>query len=264
MTGLIYHGVGDLFGANAFFAETGEGFGDVLGGDLAGEDETGTAGGGVLDDFTRGARPAHAFLELGEGAFGDVRAEGGKVRDYATTAVGAAFVQFDGLELWHGCDLDFEASAAGGVEAGAREGGFDFGAEAGESRQEGAREEIERRGEWIVRAAFQGQARGATSEDQRGQDRLQNQRGAAGGSDGEAIFARADLLRSEDQFARANLRAIGHRVSDLRRGQHGGEVLAQQAGLFAPGADVDNPKRLPGDERERQRSAEDLPSALAG
>ncbi len=156
------------------------------------------------------------------------------MRDDAAALVDAAVQQFDGMELRHGGDFDFQASAPGGIEAGTCERRFDLGAEAGELREEGVREEIERRGERIVRAAFQGQARGPIGEDQGRQDRLQHQRGAAGGADGEAVFASADFLGTEDQFARADLRSIGHRLADLRRGLHGGEMLAQQAGLLRP------------------------------
>ena len=59
VAGLVDDGVGHLLGANAFFAEAGEGFGDVIGGDFAGEDEAGTARGRVeakppVSPFERG------------------------------------------------------------------------------------------------------------------------------------------------------------------------------------------------------------------
>ena len=67
----------------------------------------------------------------------------------------------------------------------------------------------------------------------------------------------------EDDLRRADLRAVGDRVADLHRGLDGGEMLAQQAGLLASGADVHDAKRLPRDERQRERGAQDLPPALA-
>src|SRR5262245_35120062 len=54
------------------------------------------------------------------------------------------------------------------------------------------------------------------------------------------------------------------RTADLRRGPDGGEVLRSESGLgHSIGADVAHAERLPGQKRQGERGAEDLPAAFA-
>ena len=56
---------------------------------------------------------------------------------------------------------------------------------------------------------------------------------------------------------------LHHSATDLRRGLHRGQMLPQQTRLLPPCANVLNRHRPAGDQRKRQRRAEDLSAAFA-
>ena len=73
----------------------------------------------------------------------------------------------------------------------------------------------------------------------------------------------AHLRRLEAQRARAKLGAGDTRPAHLRRRVHGGQMLPQQPRLLPARADPVDAKRPAGDERERERGAQNLPAAFA-
>ena len=97
----------------------------------------------------------------------------------------------------------------------------------------------------------------------RGQHGLEHQGRAAGRADAEGVVARPDRAGAKHQSPGAQGRPFHFGAADLGRGQHGRQVLPQQARLLPPGADLldhEGPARHQG---KGQRRAEHLPAALA-
>src|SRR5262249_59274506 len=102
------------------------------------------------------------------------------------------------------------------------------------------RQKIEWRREWIVRPAFKRQSRLLiliAGDQQRGQDRLQDERCAARRSDRELVIAVRDTAGRECELRRADVRAGDFGLTDLRRGLHGGLVLPLESGVAFAGSD---------------------------
>ncbi len=264
VTHLINRGIGHLLRAHAPLAEAGEDLGEMLGYDFARDDKARAAIAGMRHELAAGARPAHALFKLRKGALRELLAKAGEVHRDAAPRVVPALQQLHGLQPRHRGDRQLHAPTARRIETRAAQRGLHARTKARQLRQEAAREEIERRRERIVRAALERDARRAVRQHQRGQHGLEHERGAARRAHGKAIVSRAHALRAEDQLGRADLRAIRHGPANLRRRLHGRKVLPQQTRLRPSRADADNAERLPGDERQRKRGAEDLSPALPG
>ncbi len=94
------------------------------------------------------------------------------------------------------------------------------------------------------------------------QDRLRNQRHATSRPDVEMVVAALDLARDKLQLAGTNPNLRHLRTTDFRNGLHAREVLPLQPRLLATRANLLDPHRLPSDRAQRQRSAQNLPTAL--
>ncbi len=128
---------------------------------------------------------------------------------------------------------------------------------------EAAGEKVKGRGEGIVGAAFEGQNAGTGRGEQGGKDGLQDEGSTAGGADGEAIVAGGDGSGAELQGLGTESGTGDFGAADGFGGFDSGEVLAQESGFLAPGADGLHAKGLAGDEGESQGGAEDLSAAFA-
>ena len=123
----------------------------------------------------------------------------------------------------------------------------------------GRRQEIEGRREGIVRAAFEPQGRVALRQQERGQNRLQHERRAAGRSDSKRVFAGRDRAGDERQPRRSDRHAFRLGRADPGGRFHRGQVLLHQTGLLSPGPDVVDRDRLSRHQGQRQGRANDLP-----
>lgn len=159
--------------------------------------------------------------------------------------------------------LDANAAPAGGVEPGSLEAHGDARAQAVDQRREGALEEVEAGGERVVRAALEHQRARAGAGEQGGQYGLQDERGAAGGADGEVVLARLDALRGEGDLGRAERIARDLGPPELRCRAQGRQVLAHQARALAAGANAAHAQGLACEQREAEGGAQDLPPAFA-
>src|SRR5262249_54493279 len=111
-------------------------------------------------------------------------------------------------------------------------------------RQKGPGQEIEGRRERIVRASLNGDPRSCPAIQQRWKQRLEDERGAARGPDGELILARLDRRRLEAQALRAQLCSQDARAADSSGGMDSGQMLSQEARLLSPRTDLLDTERL--------------------
>ncbi len=178
---------------------------------------------------------ARFSLEDCEFALGDVVAE--VCDDDGGAAGGEAAFFHDGnrgeLALGRG-DAGGEVAAAGREESCAAEVEFDGGAHAVELGDEAAVDEVESRGAGIVGAALAGDDGVACGHKQGREDRLEDEHGASGGADGEAMGAGTQGRGAEDELGRAEAGTIDCGGSDFGGGIHRGEMLAEEAGLCLP------------------------------
>ncbi len=174
---------------------------------------------------------------------------------------GGAVEEFDGAEGGAGVDVAFDLAAAGGGEAGGVELDAGGGAEEGEGGEEGAFDEVEGGGEGVVGAAFEDEGGGGVGLPEGGEEGLEEEAGAAGGADGEAVAARCDFAGAEVELGGADRGAVGDAVGDGAGGVDAGEVLAHEAGLGASPADVGHAEGLAGDHGEGEGGAEHLAAA---
>jgi hypothetical protein len=173
-----------------------------------------------------------------------------------------ALEQLERCEARGGLDLDPQPAAARGVEAVALERRARARAHALEQRKEHASEIVPRRRRWVVSPALDDQQRRPLRQEQRRQDGLHHETRAPCGCDREAILAGSHSTRAELELGRAELRLARVGASDVPRGANGRQVLAQQARLRPAGADLLDPERRAGDQRQRERAAQDLPAAF--
>src|SRR5262245_51342205 len=100
-----------------------------------------------------------------------------------------------------------------------------------------------------MRTSFDRDAARLAGEHQSRKDSLEDERAAAGSPDGEAIFARADFTWRKRQASRAQCCAFDLRAANFRRSEYRRQMLAQQAGPLAPGANLFDPESLTSGER---------------
>jgi hypothetical protein len=160
-------------------------------------------------------------------------------------------------------DVHLDPPATARVKAVADQPRLDGRPHAVDDRQERLRDELERRGEHVVRAAFEDQARRRIGEDERHQQRLEDQAGAARRADGKAIFAGHHLARREGDVGRADRKAVARRTAQRARGLDRSDMLAHQPRLGALAARIDDAEGLAGDQRQRARIAHHLSPAFA-
>jgi hypothetical protein len=165
--------------------------------------------------------------------------------------------------MLRGHDARADLAATARVKPIARERELDVRAHAREQRQKAARQEVERWRAVVVGPAEDAHAAFARGGEQDRQHGLEHQRAAARGADVERVIACRELAGTERKLARGEPRAIDLRIADPRGGIDSREVLAPQAGRIAIRANVDDAKRLLRADRERQRGAQDLTTALA-
>lgn len=115
----------------------------------------------------------------------------------------------------------------------------------------------------VVRAARQLHRARAIGHQQRRQHRLQHQHGAARARDREAVVPGLERHRRKLQLRHARSDGRQLRIADGLRGLHTGQVLAHQPRLGAPGPDAVHRQRPLRDDRQRQRRAQHLATALA-
>lgn len=96
---------------------------------------------------------------------------------------------------------------------------------------------------------------------QRGQQGLQDEGGAAAGADGKGVVSTHDFPRVEHEFHRSEFRAIDARFADFCGGFHAGEMLTHQPGLGPLATDVGHAKWTTGDEGQGERGAQELAAA---
>ena len=159
-------------------------------------------------------------------------------------------------------DHDLEFAPACGIKSGPVQFQFNGWPHAADERGEGIRHEIERGRERVVGASLEGEGRNSTGSEKGRQDCLKHQHCAAGGSHGKVVIAGSDRPGVHLQCGGAKGGPGDLSPADRRRRLHGGQVLAQQAGLLPPGADLFEPERLSGLQRKRERCPEDLPPAF--
>ena len=104
-----------------------------------------------------------------------------------------------------------------------------------------------------MRAPFNEDGRWRIGEHQGRQDRLQYQGRAAGRANVQGIRTAANRPRLENQTRGAKLVSFNMGIADLGGGLQRRQMLAQQAGFLAPGANVLNDQRSPGYHRQRER-----------
>jgi hypothetical protein len=100
-------------------------------------------------------------------------------------------------------------------------------------------------------------------EHERRQDRLQDEAGASGRADGEAVLARGHPARDEGELRRPDRQLLALGAADRARGLDGGDMLAHDSGARTVGPDLLDPEGLAGDERKGECGAQHLPSAFA-
>src|SRR5262249_11410732 len=100
-------------------------------------------------------------------------------------------------------------------------------------------------------------------ERERREHGLEDERRAPGAADLEGVLARPHRAGAERELLRTHVRPGRRRARDLDGGANRREVLAHEARPLAPRADLLDPERRPGDERRRERRAQDLSAALA-
>ncbi len=105
--------------------------------------------------------------------------------------------------------------------------------------------------------------RAAAGEGQRVEQALEQQRRAPGGADLHQVLAGGDLPGREGELARAHLRALAVAAADRLGAADAGQVLGPQPGGFRFARSRADPERAAGDQRQRERRAEDSPSPLA-
>ena len=94
-------------------------------------------------------------------------------------------------------------------------------------------------------------------------ERLEHQAGRARGADVDRQVARRVRCRSENQLPRSNLGAGHFRLPKDRGGFDRLQVLGPQSRLVSVGPDPGHSERSTGQQRQRQRRAEDLTAPLA-
>lgn len=167
-----------------------------------------------------------------------------------------------GNKFCGGVNLDCEAAAAGGVEAGGFEMSGNARTHGVKEREESALQERKGRGVRIVSAAFEGEPGRLGSDDEGRKNRLKNKRGTASAADVEVKFPWSDVPWLKEKFHGTERGAFHVTLTDFRSGLDCGQVLAEQPRFGAAGADLLDAKGLAGDQRERKRCPEDLSAAL--
>lgn len=207
--------------------------------------------------------PAEELAGAGEFALGDVDGQARDERGDRARDEGAAFEQVQRRDRGGRLHVDADAAPAGGVKPGALEAHRHARAQAVEQGGEDPLEEVEAGGERVVRAALEHERAGAGAREQGGQHGLQDERGAAGGADGEVVLARLDALRGEGDLGRTERVARDLGAPELRRRAQGRQVLAHQTRALAAGANAAHAQGLAREQREAESGAQDLPPALA-
>src|SRR6266705_651462 len=92
---------------------------------------------------------------------------------------------------------------------------------------------------------------------------LEYQSDTASGANAERVGTGRHATRHEREGQRAKGRACHLRLPDFSRGVRGREVLTQQAWPWSSSADTLNAERYARHQRERQRGAQNLATALA-
>ena len=164
----------------------------------------------------------------------------------------------------HGSMVDGKAAAAGRVEPVRLQARVHRRAHPAKDRQKRPRQEIERRRIRVVRAALEREPRRLAREQQRRQHRLEDERRAAGGAHRQAILAAAHLRRLE-RSASCEPSSAPETRAPLTCAAACTAVRCCRSSPASP-----RPARIPldakrpaGDERERERGAQDLPAAFA-
>lgn len=114
-----------------------------------------------------------------------------------------------------------------------------------------------------MRSPFQNQPRGSSGQQQRWQHSLQDQRRATRGSDAECVLTRHNCVRVKLQRRRADRGSIHVCPADFGGGSNRCQMLPHQSRLFATGTHVLNCHRRAGNNRQRQRRPDNLPTPFA-
>jgi len=252
----------ERFRGGAELAEAGDDLGRMLEDGFEQQHVAGAERAGELAGLEGRLRPAEMLTRGGEFPLGDVE---GKAREQGGGGDREAGAPLDAVDRGErgGADVHLDAAAALREEAVAVEPRLDARAHAVENRQEDPLDEVEGRGGHIVRAALDDEARRPVREDERHQQGLQDETGAAGGPDRETVIAGADPARTEDELPRAEAQPLAFGAADLAGGLDRGQMLAHQSRLLALAADIGDAEGLPGDERERAGVAQHLAAAFA-
>jgi hypothetical protein len=115
----------------------------------------------------------------------------------------------------------------------------------------------------VVGAALEHERGRPIGEDERRQEGLEHQARASGRADCEAVLAGLHIAGNEGQLRGPDRELLALGAADLTRRLDRGDVLAHHPGARAVGADLLDPEGLAGDERQRERGAEHLPSTFA-
>ncbi|MNC85712.1 hypothetical protein D3C83_13240 [compost metagenome] len=168
---------------------------------------------------------------------------------------GATFEKLDGLQHLHRLDLEHHATAARRIKAVTLDARGHPGTEARELRQERRLEKSERGCAGVVGAALDHDARRRVRGDQRGQDGLEHEAGAARSTDVEMVNAGMHAAGLELERARAD-RVTDHvSGTDASCGGDGHRVLRAESGLVATRTDVLDAHGSARDERQSESGA---------
>ena len=205
----------------------------------------------------------HQFTQPGELALGNIERQVREVSLRKHVGLRAALHKLYRFERLHRPDVGNDPASARRHEPIVCDLHIDIGAHPAQQRQIGGRHELERRRRRIVGAAADGDARRPARLQERQQNCLKHQHGAACRADGKLIGPRPQRARIEFKGRGADAGIVGmlaatERCRRLQRGQ----VLAQQAGFLPPGPDVFHAERLAGQRGQAERRTQNLPAAL--
>jgi hypothetical protein len=251
------------FRADALAAEAGEEFGHLLEPHLGHADVARPL---ALRRFVHLAVPLvplQLALDDAQLPLGDVARQAGHHPARPHALERAALGQLQPVPRRRRFDLRAEPAAAAREEAVPVEPQLHLRPQRLETGQEDSIQKVERRRRLVVGAALKGRLRRRAGVQQHRQHGLEDEAGAAGGADREAVFPRLDGPRHEPQLARAGVVALHLGAGDLRHGAHRAAMLVQQPRLGASAANVPDMQRPSGDAAQRQRGAQDLPAAFA-
>ena len=179
--------------------------------------------------------------------------------------------QHDGAQrLLSSGNLHLYLSTARRVESPAHQFYLSAHAHVGHKGQKDVLQVGHRRSPGHVCAAPQRQARFPTGQRQGQKYCLEHQAYGAGATALGRLGHVKDVLAGTRRAARGKGDRLGAQLGAFQvcpthsgSRSHTGEVLGPQARLSAPGADVFNAHRPPGEDRQRQRSAQNLPPSFA-